>query len=152
MPRTIAHGDRAARCVAVSPSAEEAVMSEIFVRALRWPVIGLLLIGSVHFVEEALLPDLQTIFVPAVVGPVVLAVGIWLGYRTTQVGGHFGHVLVAGALVGLLPVVVEVGGFGILLDRGVSDGVLTGVFGWDMVFWGSIVGGGFGLGRDRTRG
>jgi hypothetical protein len=151
MPRTIAHGTVRRHASRSAHHTEEAVVSEIFVRALRWPVISLLIIGSVHFVEEALLPDLQTIFVPAVVGPLVLAVGIWLGYRTTQVGGHFGHVLVAGALVGLLPVAVEVGGFGILLDRGVNEGVLSGIFGWDMVFWGSIVGGGFGLGRDLAR-
>jgi hypothetical protein len=126
-------------------------VSEILIRALRWPVIGLLIIGSVHFIEEALLPDLQTIFIRPVVGPLVLAVGIWLGYRTISLGGHFGHVLVAGALAGVLPIAVEVAGFGVLLDRGFSEGVLAGVFGWDMVFWGSIIGGGFGLGTDRSQ-
>lgn len=125
-------------------------MSEILVRALRWPVISLLIVGGVHFVEEIILPDLKSIFVPPVVGPLVLAVGIWVGYRTIRFGGHFGHVLLAGAIVGLLPVVVEVGGFGVLLGRGVTEGVLAGVFGWDMIFWGALIGGGFALGGNRS--
>ena len=125
-------------------------MSEILVRALRWPVITLLIVGGVHFVEEIILPDLKNIFVPPVVGPIVLVVGIWVGYKTIRFGGHFGHVLLAGAIVGLLPVVVEVGGFGVLLGRGVTEGVLAGVFGWDMIFWGALIGGGFALGGNRS--
>jgi len=43
----------------------------------------------------------------------------------------------------LLPLLLDVVGFGMLLGRGVSPGMVAGVFGFSMVLIGSIIGGGF---------
>ncbi len=122
------------------------------VKTLTWPVISLLIVGGVHFAEEIVLPDLRNVFGPAVLGPLVLAFGIWTGYRAIRYGGGYGDAALAGALLGLLPVVVEYVGFGILLGRGTDAGTLGAVFGWDMVFWGALIGGGFALGRPDSPG
>lgn len=119
----------------------------MLVKTLKWPVISLLIVGVTHFVAEVILPDLRNIFLPPVLTPLLLAFGIWVGLKTVQFGGSYGDVIVAGAILGVLPVIVEVGGFGILLGRGVSQGVLAGVFGFAMIFYGSIIGGGFALSK-----
>jgi len=116
-------------------------------RTLKWPVIALLIIGATHFAAEAIWSDLQTIFIPSVVAPVLLAVGVWVGVNAVRSGGNFGTVLMAGAVLGLLPLALDVFGFGILLDRGAEAGRLTGTFGFLMVLWGSLIGGGFSLSR-----
>lgn len=119
----------------------------MLVRTLKWPVIVLLIIGGTHFAAEAIWSDLQTIFIPSVVAPVLLVVGLWVGANAMQSGGNLGTVLIAGAVLGLLPLALDVVGFGILLDRGADAGRLTGTFGFLMVLWGSLIGGGFSLSR-----
>jgi len=120
----------------------------MFVKALKWPVISLLIVGGLHFLAEAILPDLKDTFKPPVLAPVLLAFGIWVGYKMVQFGGGYGHVILAGVILGVLPVVLDVVGFGIILDRGVDAGVLAGVFGFGMILFGSLIGGGFALSKD----
>ena len=79
--------------------------------------------------------------------PVLLAFGIWAGYRTAQSGGNLGHVILAGVILGILPVILDIGGFGIILGRGVQEGMLAGVFGFAMILFGSLTGGGFALSK-----
>jgi hypothetical protein len=122
----------------------------MLVKTLMWPVISLLLIGGTHFILEALLPALQTIFTPPVIAPIVLSVGIWLGYRAVQNGGNLGHVILAGAIVGILPLVLETVGFGMILGFGNPARFLVGVFGFSMVLFGSLIGGGFALSKGKA--
>ena len=86
-----------------------------------------MIVGSTHFLAEIILPDFKTIFLPPVLTPSLLAFGVWVGYRMVQSGGNYGTVILAGAILGCLPLIVEVVGFGILLGRGVPQGVLAGV-------------------------
>jgi hypothetical protein len=118
----------------------------MFTTTLKWPVISLLIIGAVHFLAEAALPELSTVFVPAVVGPVLLAFGIGVGLRIVQSGGHLGHAMLAGAIVGLLPAALDIVGFGLALGRGLLAGVLCGVFGFGMVLFGALIGAAFSIG------
>jgi len=115
----------------------------MIVRTMKWPVICLLLIGVTHFIEDAVLPDLQGFYTPPVVGLILLVVGLWTGYLAVHNGGSFVTAIVAGVILGLLPLVLHVVGFGMILGQG--TGSLAGVFGFTMVFFGSIVGGGFAL-------
>ncbi len=111
-----------------------------------WPAIALLIIGGIHFVEEAVLYKAgNPFYVAPTIGPLVLAVGIWLGYRTAQSGGNLVSVLINGAILGLLPVMLEIVGFGLILGR--PQGVEAGVFGWSMIVFGSLIGGGFALSK-----
>ncbi len=115
-------------------------------KSLLWPAIALLIIGGIHFVEEAVLYKAgNPFYVPPTIGPLVLAVGIWLGYRTAQSGGNLVSVLINGAILGLLPVMLEIVGFGLILGR--PQGVEAGVFGWSMIVFGSLIGGGFALSK-----
>ena len=116
-------------------------------KTLKWPVISLLIVGGIHFVAEAAVPGLREIFVPAVVAPLLLVFGLWVGYKMVQFGGHYGHVILAGAILGILPVVLDVVGFGVFLGRGVEYGVLAGIMGFGMILFGSLIGGGFALSK-----
>lgn len=113
-------------------------------KSLLWPVVALLIIGGLHFVEETVLFKAgNPYYVSATIGPILLAVGVWLGYRTAQTGGNLVSVLINGAIAGLLPLMLDIVGFGLILGR--PSGLEAGVFGWSMIFFGSLIGGGFSL-------
>ncbi len=116
-------------------------------RTLKWPVIGLLITGGMHFIAEAVVPELKTVFTPPVLAPLLLAYGIWVGYRAIGLGGNYGHAILAAALLGLLPVVLDVFGFGLILGRGIDVGIRSGIFGFTLIVWGSLAGSGFVLSR-----
>lgn len=113
--------------------------------ALVWPIISLLVTGSWHFAIEAIWPDLRNTFVPSVLGPLLLAYGIWAGYGSVRHGGSYVTAIVAGAILGLLPLMLDVVGFGLLLGRGFDAGLLAGIFGFSMVLFGALIGGGVGV-------
>jgi hypothetical protein len=107
-----------------------------------WPVIALLITGAWHFTAEAIWPGLHDFFVPAALAPLLLAYGGWVGYRAVQAGVGFVMAVIAGAILGLLPLALDVIGFGMLLGRGVEHGTLAGVFGMSLVTFGALVGAG----------
>ena len=121
-------------------------------KVLMWPVVSLLITGGLHFSLEAIWPDLKNTFIPAVLAPVLLAYGFWVGYRMIQTGGDYIQAIVAGAILGVLPIVLDVVGFGIILGRGTQAGTLAGIFGFSMVLFGSLIGSGFVLSRDSGTG
>jgi hypothetical protein len=114
-------------------------------KTLKWPVLVLVIIGLTHLAAEAIWDDLQTVFVPAVTGPVLLLAGLWVGVNAVRSGGNLGVVALAGAILGILPLALDVVGFGVLLDRGSEFGRLSGTFGFLMVFWGALIGGGYSI-------
>ena len=117
----------------------------MFAKTLKWPIVILLLVGGVHWLLELVLPGLQAWFTPPVVGLVLFVFGLSVGYRTIQNGGGLGPVILGAVLLGLLPIMLDVVGFGLILGRGLPQGVLGGVFGFSMILWGSLIGGGFAL-------
>jgi hypothetical protein len=117
----------------------------MLVKTLKGPVVALLIIGGTHFTLEAIMPDLKNFFTPVVVGAILVTVGTWLGYRAVQNGGNLMHALIAGAILGLLPVMLDIVGFGILLGRGIPQGIQAGVFGFTVVVVGSLIGSAFTL-------
>jgi|SRR3990172_393443 len=119
----------------------------MYVKALKFPVLSAVIVGLLHLISEAILPDLQGIFIPAVVAPVPLAFGVWTGYKMVQFGGKYRDVIVAGVILGILPLILQLVGFGWILDRGMDAGKLAGVLGFDMVLFGSLIGGGFALSK-----
>ena len=85
------------------------------VRVMTWPIIALLITGVWHFTVEAIWPDLKTFFVPAVLGPVLLAYGAWAGYGATGATGCSSRQS-RPARSWRLALVLDVVGFGVLLD------------------------------------
>jgi hypothetical protein len=118
---------------------------ELLLKTLKWPVVSLLITGGLHFTVEAIWPDARNFFVPAVLGPLLLAYGLWVGYRAVQIGGTYLHAVTAAAILGVLPVLLDIVGFGVILGRGVDAGQLAGVFGFASIIFGSLIGAGFGL-------
>jgi hypothetical protein len=114
-------------------------------RILMWPVISILITGALHFTLEAIWPDLKAFFTPSTVGPVVLFYGLWVGYRAIKMGGSYVNAIVAGAVLGILPIVLDVVGFGMILNRGVTAGELSGIFSWAVIVFGTLIGAGFAM-------
>ena len=112
------------------------------VRGLTWPVITLLVIGATHLIAEAARPALQDLINTAVVMPIHLVAGGWAAYATMRAGGTWVHGLVAGALLGLLPLVLQVVGFGLILGRDADATLTLGIFGLFTIFWGGALGAG----------
>jgi hypothetical protein len=115
------------------------------IEILRWPVIAIVITGMLHLAAEAALPDLKTAFVPASLAPLLLAFGLWVGSRGAQLGASFPEAVLAGAVLGLLPLALDVVGFGILLNRGTNAGLVAGVFGLLTVTFGALLGAGYRL-------
>ncbi len=118
-------------------------------KTLKWPVISLLVTGATHFVIEAVWPDLQKLFIAPSLAPLLMAYGLWVGYKAIHNGGNFLNALVAGAILGVLPLVLETFGFGMIL--GFSGRFLVGVYAWAMIVFGALVGGGFALSKSESK-
>ena len=114
----------------------------VLVRCLMWPVIALLFIGGTHLVAEGARPALQDLIGPAVVMPIHLVAGGWAAYMVLRNGGSFWLGLLAGAILGLLPLVLQVVGFGLILGREADAVLTTGIFGLFTIFWGGVLGAG----------
>ena len=114
------------------------------IRGLTWPIVSLLIVGGSHLIGEMLRPELQQLITPAVVMPVYLVAGGWAGYETVRSGGTFGHGLVAGAILGLLPLMLQVVGFGLILGRDGAAVTTSGIFGLLAIFWAGAIGSGIG--------
>jgi hypothetical protein len=72
---------------------------------------------------------------------------LWIGWSVTSAGGSIRVAVVAGAVVGILPLALDVVGFGILLGRGVDAGLTSGVFGFLVIVFGTLAGAAFGASR-----
>jgi hypothetical protein len=56
-------------------------------KVLLWPIISLLITGGLHFALEGIWPELKATFIPAVLAPLLLAYGVWVGSRMVELGG-----------------------------------------------------------------
>jgi hypothetical protein len=120
-------------------------------KGLMWPVITLLIVGGTHFAAEAIRPQLQDLIGPAVVMPIHLVAGGWAAVATLRFGGSFVHGLIAGAVLGLLPVGLQLIGFGLILGRDAELTMTTAAFGLFTIFWGGALGSGIGISMGLTR-
>ncbi len=112
------------------------------VRAIAWPVVSLLVIGAPHLVAEGIRPELHDVVAPAVAMPIYLVVGGWAAFAVVRGGATFVHGLVAGALIGLMPALLQFIGFGLILGRDATSVATAALFGFIAVFWGSSLGAG----------
>ena len=112
-------------------------------KTLKWPVISLLITGSFHFVIEAIRPNLKNLFVAPTLAPILLAYGIWVGYRAIKNGGSYVTAIIAAGILGILPLALETFGFGMILHF--EGRALVGVFAFSMILFGSLIGSGYAL-------
>ena len=116
-------------------------MSSI-VRAIAWPILTLLVIGSSHLVLEVIRPELHDVIGPAVVMPIYLVVGAWTAFGVARAGGGYVGGLVAAVVLGLMPVALQFVGFGVLLGRDGGAVTTSALFGLAGMTWGGALGAG----------
>jgi hypothetical protein len=124
----------------------------MLIKTLKWPFIGVFIAGAFHFTVEAIWPDLQSFYTAPILGLVQFAFGILTGYLAVQNGGNFLTAILYGALLGAFPLVVNPLSFGMIMGRAFQATLLAGVFGFSMMLFGSLVGGGFALGMNESKG
>jgi len=113
-------------------------------RGLVWPVITLVLIGSTHLITEVIRPEMQAVFGPAVVMPIYLVAGGWAAFASLRAGSGLAGGIAAAAILGLLPVGLQVIGFGVLLGRPIEVVGTSATFGFVAILWGGFLGTGIG--------
>jgi len=111
-------------------------------RAIAWPVLSLLVIGGTHLLAEAVRPELHGVVGPAVAMPIYLVVGGWAAFAVVRAGGTFVPGLLAGAILGLLPAMLQVVGFGVVLGYDAASVTTSALFGFMALFWGGSLGSG----------
>jgi hypothetical protein len=111
-------------------------------RAIAWPVLTLLVIGGTHLVLEAIRPELHDAVGPAVVMPIYLAVGGWAAFGVARAGGGFVGGLIAATVLGLMPALLQLVGFGVLLGRDSGTVTTAALFGLAGMTWGGAIGAG----------
>jgi hypothetical protein len=115
----------------------------MLVKTLKWPFLGVLISGGLHFALVAIFPDLNNFYTPPVLGFVQLAIGMWVGYACVHNGGNFLTALIYAAILGLFPLIVYPLSFGVILGENLHTTLLAGLFGCANFVFGSVVGGGF---------
>jgi hypothetical protein len=115
----------------------------MLLKTLKWPVISLLITGGFHFSIEAIWPDLKNLFIAPVLAPLLLAYGIWVGYRAIKNGGSYITAIIAAVILGILPLLLETFGFGMILRF--EGRALVGLFALSMILFGSLIGSGYAI-------
>jgi hypothetical protein len=118
---------------------------EKIIKTLKWPMISLIISGSFHFILEAKWPDLQNLFIAPALAPFLLAYGFWVGDRAIHNGGNYLTAIIAAVILGILPLLVQTFGFGMIL--GFEGRALVGVYAFSMILFGSLIGSGYALSR-----
>jgi hypothetical protein len=111
-------------------------------RAIAWPIVTLLVIGATHLGLEAIRPELHDVIGPPIVMPIYLVVGGWTAFGVARAGGGFVTGLLAAVALGLMPVALQIVGFGILLGRDGATVTTAALFGLAGVTWGGALGAG----------
>jgi hypothetical protein len=119
------------------------------VRGLTWPIAALIGIGMTHLLAELLRPELRDVITSATVMPIYLVAGAWAGASTVRSGGSAVHGIVAGVVMGLLPVGLQLVGFGVIAGRDGSTVVTSGALGFLGLLWGSLLGTGLAVSDGR---
>ena len=112
------------------------------VRGLMWPVISLVVIGATHLLAELIRPELHDVIGPAVAMPIYLVAGALAAFGTIRAGGSVASGIVAAAILGLLPVALQLVGFGMIAGRDPASVTSSAFFGWLGVLWGGSLGSG----------
>ena len=113
-------------------------------RGLMWPVVTLILVGSTHLITEVLRPEMQAVFAPSVVMPIYLVAGGWAAFAAQRAGSGLAGGVAAAAILGLLPVALQLVGFGMLVGRPGDAVATSATFGFVGILWGGFLGAGIG--------
>lgn len=121
----------------------------MYSNALKWPVIGWVIVDVVFLLASFVSPGVSAMLTPAALAPLLLLFGLWAGYKIVEFGGNFGSVIVAGLVVGLVCAFLIVIGFGAINDvlGGIAGALPFGIFGLGLNVAGAIIGGGFALSK-----
>jgi len=123
---------------------------EMYVKALKWPVITWVVVDVIFLIGVALFPDIGSYATPGALTPLLLAFGIWAGYKIVQFGGNYLHAAIAGLVVGVVCAILAIVGFGVILASvtgGISAVLPAAVYYLAVNLFGALIGGGFALSK-----
>jgi len=119
----------------------------MYVKALKWPIITWVVINVLFLVVLLLLPKVGEIATDATLTPLLLAVGIWAGYKMVQFGGNYWHAALGGLIVGAVCAILAIVLFGLIASAGVANVLPGAVYDFAMNFFGALIGGGFAVSK-----
>lgn len=118
-------------------------MAADYVRALKWPIIGWIVV-DIALLVSTYVGGFMEMLTPGSLAPVLLAFGAWAGYKIVEFKGKFVDVIIAGVVIGLV-----CGGLALVLFavRNVPTSVWPASFTFDVLMniVGAIIAGGFAL-------
>lgn len=115
-------------------------------RALKWPVIGWIVVDVV-FLILGYIKGVSELFTPPAVAPLLLAFGVWAGYKTIQFNGKFLDSVISGIVVGAVCGILIIVGDGFIRGAGFAAVWPFTVFAFSLNVAGAIVGGGYALSK-----
>lgn len=119
-------------------------MSAEYGRALKWPIIGWIVL-DIALLILSYIRGVSELFGATALSPLLLAFGVWAGYKIVQFKGGFLDALISGVVVGVVCGVLIILGPGLIRGAGVAAVWPLAVYAFGMNLFGAIVGGGFAL-------
>ena len=120
----------------------------MLIKTLKWPVVSLLITGGSSLCGRSHLARPKEHLHPGGPCPHVARLWRWVGYKAIHAGGNYLNAILGAVILGILPIVLETFGFGMILGFGVAARFLVGVFAFSMILFGSLIGSGFALSKE----
>lgn len=117
--------------------------------ALKWPILSWVAVDVVILLSSYA-EGITEMLTPAALSPILVAFGIWAGYRIVEFGGNYLSAIVAGLIVGAVCGVLIYVGLGGIRGLGLAEMWPMALFGFTFNIVGALIGGGFVLSRAQT--
>ncbi len=124
-------------------------VSNLYVDALKWPIVGWIIVEVVLLLATFISADVSDMITPASQAVLFLLFGLWAGYQIVEYGGNMGHAVLAGLVLGIVAGLLTMIAFGLINDimGGFAGAFPFGLFALSLNLAGGIIGGGFSHGR-----
>ncbi|MDR7517965.1 MAG: hypothetical protein QN131_11065 [Armatimonadota bacterium] len=105
------------------------------------------IVVDVAFLILSYVPGVPDLFTPPTLAPLLLAFGVWTGYKIVQFHGGFVDALIAGGAVGVVCGVLIIIGNGFIRGAGFAAVWPLAVWAFGMNLFGGVGGGGYALSK-----
>jgi hypothetical protein len=118
-------------------------------RVLKWPVVAWIIITLSAYLLSYI-TDIVGMMTPETMLPMVLAFGVWVGYKAVELDDEYGRIgkaFMAGASIGAVGAVLTVVTFGVFRGLGIDIFIPIAAMILLKSIAGAVIGGGFALTR-----
>ncbi|MFQ5967728.1 MAG: hypothetical protein ACE5MI_08970 [Acidimicrobiia bacterium] len=112
--------------------------------AVKWPILSWV-VADVVVLIVSYVDGVVDMLTAAALTPVIVAFGVWTGYKVVELGGNYSSAIIGGAVVGVVCGLLIYLGLGGIRGLGLSDMWPMAVFGFAFNIVGALIGGGFAL-------